>query len=142
MLTNDQIATVRSTWSLMGATTDLVAPRFYQRLFDRAPEVRQLFAHTNMEEQSEKLVQILTVVVRSLDDLQHLAPAVEALGRRHGKYGVQDEHYALVADALLDTFAEILGPAFTNDTRAAWYDAYSTLANIMKDAARTSLVAS
>lgn len=135
MMTPDQIATIRSTWNLMGATTDAVAPLFYDRLFQRDPSVRALFTHTDMPSQGEKLTQILAVVVRGLDRLDQLMPAVEALGRRHAGYGVQDAHYALVGTALLDTFADILGDAFTPDARAAWEAAYGALAAVMQRAA-------
>lgn len=134
-MTPDQIATIRSTWNLMGATTDAVAPLFYDRLFQRDPSVRSLFRQTDMPAQGEKLMQTLAVVVRSLDHLETLLPAVQALGRRHAGYGVQDAHYDLVGAALLDTFADILGDAFTSDARAAWAAAYGTLASVMQQAA-------
>lgn len=137
-MTADQIATIRSTWSLMGATTDAVAPLFYDRLFVIAPELRALFAHTDMPAQGDKLGQTLAVVVRSLDDLPRVLPAVEALGRRHAGYGVQDAHYDAVATALLDTFALILGPQFTVDARAAWSQAFGTLATVMQQAAHAA----
>ncbi|HEY0930547.1 MAG TPA: globin family protein [Gemmatimonas sp.] len=138
-MTADQIATIRSTWNLMGATTDAVAPLFYDRLFQRDPLLRALFTNTDMPSQGEKLAQTLAVVVRGLDRLDQLLPAVQALGRRHAAYGVQDAHYDLVGGALLDTFADILGDAFTSEARAAWAEAYGALATAMQEAAHTSV---
>lgn len=137
-MTADQIATIRSTWNLMGATTDAVAPLFYDRLFQRDPLLRALFTSTDMPAQGEKLAQTLAVVVRGLDHLDQLMPAVQALGRRHATYGVQDAHYDLVGAALLDTFADILGDAFTADARSAWATAYGALATVMQQAAASA----
>jgi hemoglobin-like flavoprotein len=77
------------------------------------------------------LVQTLTVVVKSIDRLDTIVPAVEALGRRHVGYGVRPEHFATVGSALLDTLATGLGKAFTPETKRAWAMAYGILAGVM-----------
>ena len=61
-MTSDQIATIRSTWNLMGATTDAVAPLFYDRLFAIAPQLRPLFPTGDLSAQAEKLGQWLQVL--------------------------------------------------------------------------------
>lgn len=134
-MTADQIATIRSTWNLMGATTDAVAPQFYDRLFAYDPALRTLFPPGDLSSQAEKLGQTLAVVVKSLDDLPRLLPAVQALGARHGGYGVTAAHYDVVGRALLDTFADVLGEHFTPTAREAWTTAYVTLATVMQEAA-------
>jgi hemoglobin-like flavoprotein len=78
---------------------------------------------------------MLRMVVRGLDRLEQLVPAVQALGRRHAGYGVRDEHYATVGAALLWTLERGLGEAFTPATRAAWAAAYALLAATMQQAA-------
>ena len=50
-------------------------------------------------------------------------------------YGVRDEHYAIVGQALLDTLAIGLGSAFTAEVRAAWTETYLVLAGVMQRAA-------
>jgi hemoglobin-like flavoprotein len=60
---------------------------------------------------------------------------VQALGRRHAGYGVTDEHYDMVAEALLWTLQQGLGEYFTPDVAAAWCSAYAILADVMKAAA-------
>jgi nitric oxide dioxygenase len=135
-MTSDQIGHLRSTWALMAASTDDVAARFYDRLFELDPSLRALFAATDMGTQGEKLVQTITVVVRGVEDLPRLLPAVEALGRRHVGYGVQEAHYATVGDALLWTFGQVLGDAFTPAARESWATAFGLLAGAMTGAAR------
>jgi hemoglobin-like flavoprotein len=65
---------------------------------------------------------------------------VEALGRRHVGYGVRDEHYSTVGEALIWTLAQGLGDAFTSEVREAWAAAYSWLAFTMQRAAATSAI--
>ncbi len=137
----EQIGQLRSTWSLMAASTDDVAERFYTRLFELDPSLRPLFAGSNMAEQGAKLLQTITVVVRGVEDLPRLLPAVEALGRRHVGYGVLESHYATVGSALLWTFEQVLGDAFPPAAREAWTTAISMLATVMINASATAVVA-
>jgi nitric oxide dioxygenase len=80
-------------------------------------------------------MQTLAVVVKSIDALETVVPAVEALGRRHAGYGVKASHYATVGQALIDTLEVGLGDAFTREAREAWSEAYSILASVMLAAA-------
>ena len=89
----------------------------------------------NIVEQGEKLMTTLKVVVKGLTRLESLVPAVQALGQRHAGYGVNDEHYDTVAEALLWTLQQGLGEYFTPDVAAAWCKAYGILAGVMKAAA-------
>ena len=122
---------IRSTWAQVTPIADTTAQLFYERLFELDPALRRLFSRTDMEAQRKNLMQTLTVVVKSIDNLAPLIPAVEALGRRHAGYGVQAKHYATVGQALLDTLQAGLGNAFTRDAREAWGDAYELLAGVM-----------
>jgi hemoglobin-like flavoprotein len=121
---------VKNSWEQVEPIREIAAALFYGRLFELDPSLRHLF-HGNMAEQGRRLMQTLTVVVRGLDRLDQLVPAVEALGRRHGAYGVQDSHYETVEQALLWTLERALGSAFTPALRAAWTDAFRLLAEIM-----------
>jgi nitric oxide dioxygenase len=128
------IRLVQFTFELIAPDADMAAESFYRHLFALDPSLRGMF-RGNMQEQGKKLMQILAIVVRGLDKLDPLLPAVRALGERHGKYGVQPKHYDTVAAALLATLAEGLGAIFTQEVREAWTTAYRTLATVMIEAA-------
>jgi hemoglobin-like flavoprotein len=134
-MTPRQIELVRSSFAAVEPIADIAATIFYRRLFDLDPAVRELFAATDMAAQRRSLMQTLTVVVRALDRLETIVPAVEALGRRHGGYGVRPEDFETVGAALLDTLEEGLGASFTTETRDAWAAAYGILASVMIGAA-------
>jgi hemoglobin-like flavoprotein len=48
---------------------------------------------------------------------------------------VSEAHHATVAEALLWTLGQGLGPAFTDEVREAWTDTYIALAGVMQRAA-------
>ena len=126
---------IRSSWAQVEPIADTAATLFYDRLFELDPALRRLFARTDMAAQRKNLMQTLTVVVKGIDRLDDLVPAVQALGRRHAGYGVRPEHYDEVGAALLWTLEQGLGDAFTPEVHNAWASAYGTLAAVMIAAA-------
>jgi hemoglobin-like flavoprotein len=122
---------VRSSFAAVEPIADVAASIFYDRLFALDPEVRDLFAATDMAAQRKNLMQTLTVVVRGIDRLEQLVPAVEALGRRHSTYGVKPEDFETVGVALIDTLRIGVGDAFDAETQEAWTAAYTILATVM-----------
>ena len=137
-MTPRQKMLVRSTFAQVLPIAETAAALFYARLFELDPSLRPLFT-SDMTEQGRKLMQMIATAVRGLDDLGTLVPAVRALGRRHGGYGVTDEHYETVAVALLCTLEIGLGDAFTDEARAAWIAVYTLLADTMKAGAAAPL---
>ena len=133
-MTPEQVTLVKQSFELVAPIVDVAAELFYDRLFTIDPSLRPMF-NGDMKAQGRKLMQTITVVVHGLDRIETLVPAVQALGRRHGKYGVMDEHYNTVASALIWTLEQGLGSAFTPDVRDAWVTAYTLLADTMKAAA-------
>lgn len=131
----DQIALIQTTFAQALTLGDVVPELFYDRLFTLDPSLRRLFTG-DMQEQGRKLVTMLTIVVRGLPKLEAILPAVQALGERHARYGVADEHYATVGAALLWTLGQGLGEAFTPEVETAWTAAYGVLADVMQTAAK------
>src|SRR5262249_49511231 len=106
------------------------AALFYDRLFEIAPEVRQLFP-ADLSGQKVKLMGILATAINNLHRLDAILPTVRQLGDRHRDYGVSAEHYATVGAALLWTLEQGIGAGFTSEVKAAWYEAYCALAEAM-----------
>jgi hemoglobin-like flavoprotein len=134
-MTPTDIDLIRVSWSGVEPIVNTAAGLFYGRLFELDPAIERLFRRTDMAAQRKILMQTLTVVVKSLDRLEQIVPAVQALGRRHAGYGVREAHYATVGAALLWTLEQGLGKAFTPPVRDAWATAYGILASVMIDAA-------
>src|SRR4051812_7662124 len=111
------IPLVQRTWNMVLLIADQAAVLFYDRLFELDPSLRGMFRSTDMGEQRKKLMQMITVAVKGLDHLDQIVPAVQALGRRHGGYGVTDAHYDTVAAALLWTLEQGLGAEWTPEAK-------------------------
>lgn len=120
---------------------DVAAKMFYERLFEIAPQVRPLFRSADMTEQGRKLMTMIATVVAGLTRLETLVPTIEDMGRRHAGYGVGDGHYEIVGQALLWTLGQGLGEAFTPEVEQAWAQAYTTLAETMKNGASRAAAA-
>lgn len=132
-LTTTQIVIVQTTFSQV-KDADLLATRFYDRLFEIDPSTQTLFKHhMDMTEQRQKLMQTLAVVVNALEDLSPLIPAIQNLGKRHVIYGVQPNHWNSVGAALLWALEDAFGPLFTDEVREAWAAAYTLIAQTATD---------
>ncbi len=142
MLSDEQRALITDNWRLIQPIVDTAADLFYRRLFELRPEYRALFGE-DMAGQKQKLVGMLTFVVRSLewggaswaDDVppdDDLFLILLALGRRHSNlYDVPDESYEAVIDALMWALDYGLGKAFTEEAQTAWTHAMLLISNTM-----------
>ena len=128
------IKLVQDSWKLVAPIADDTAAMFYAKLFEINPALQPLF-RGDMREQGRKLMAIITTAVNSLTKLETIIVAVQDLGRRHGDYGVEQQDYDTVAEALLWTLEKSLGAAWNEDLKAAWVETYTTLAGIMVAAA-------
>jgi hemoglobin-like flavoprotein len=139
-MTADEIALVRQSFEQIAPHAERVGTALYERLFAEDPSLRLLF-RTDMRTQVGHFMAAVAMVVRSLDDLGPILGHIEALGRRHVTYGVEPRHIAAAGGALLATLEAELGEAFIPEMRAAWANAYTTLAGAMIAAMRETIPA-
>jgi hemoglobin-like flavoprotein len=133
-MTPENQALVRDSFAKIAPIAPQAAGLFYDRLFVLDPTLKPLFKG-DMVEQGRKLMAMIGTAVANLNRLEAIVPAVQDLGRRHAGYGVQPADYDTVAAALLWTLGQGLGDAFSPPVEAAWTEAYTILATVMKDAA-------
>ena len=134
-MTPIQIKAVQDSFALIAPDRDHVAAIFYERLFKLDAGLRPLFT-SNLAEQGHKLMSMLALVVRSLENIGGLVPVMEAMGERHHSYGVRNEHYDTVGAALLWTLETGLGAACTAHVRESWTTAYRLISDTMMIGAR------
>jgi hemoglobin-like flavoprotein len=125
---------------------DLVAPHgdqlmeiFYTDLFAAAPEVKPLFAGTDMRRQRAMLLAALGLLRRSLRNLEAILPSLEAMGARHAGYGVLPEHYPIVGEVLIGSMATVAGARWEPAYTEAWAEAFEAVAGAMIAGAETQL---
>ena len=116
------------------------AKTFYSNLFSVYPQTRLLFKDTDMKLQETSLMAALGLVISSLkkSDYDQLALVLQRLGQRHEGYGVTSEHYWMVGNVLLRTFADFLGNQWTPELNDAWADAYQAVVTLMQPAAESA----
>jgi hemoglobin-like flavoprotein len=129
-VTPRRIQLVQDNFAMILPRRDEVARSFYDNLFVIDPSLRSMFP-ADLSDQGRKLMQVLAVVVRSLDNLLPLLPSIDDMARRHVAYGVLDHHYAVVGQALIRTLQDGLGTAFTQEMEEAWREAYGILSSRM-----------
>lgn len=139
-MTPEQQDLVRESWRRFEPTLRDAGAQFYERLFALNPVLQRLFAGVDMVEQEKKLMAMLAQIVQVIDQPDQLVGPVAMLGRRHVHYGVKDGDYESVGAALLWTLDEVLGDAFTPQVRAAWSEAYLTVATVMRRAAAREVI--
>jgi len=137
MLPARKLQLLRDTYSLIEPRAGFAGLVFYRNLFNLDPSLRTLFK-TSIELQARKLMEALSYTIATFENADTLVPVLEAMGRRHVAYGVRGEHYESVIQALLQTFAEMLGREFSTEARETWEEALSFIAKVMKHGAAKS----
>ena len=133
-LTLEQRRCVRDSFDLLRDQAIPFGLLFYGKLFELDPAARQLF-HVDLSVQVQKLMDMLTSVVESLDNFEGLHARLAELGRKHTEYGVRPEQYEILTEALLWSMAQALGPDFDSPTRETWRAALAFISAVMKSGA-------
>ncbi|MDH3243105.1 MAG: 2Fe-2S iron-sulfur cluster-binding protein [Saprospiraceae bacterium] len=127
----DQNLVLQASLDQLLKNEESFAARFYDKVFTRAPEVRQLFSE-NMFEQGRMLTHMLRGIIYALSRPNHLQMGLLALGRQHKDYGVLPDHYPLVRDILCETISEELDQDYTAEVEKAWRQALDMIIGIMQ----------
>ncbi len=134
-MNTDQIKLVQNSFEKVRPISETAAKLFYKRLFELKPSFKSLFKG-DMKTQGIMLMKMLDYVVTGLDEPDKIVPAIKDLGKRHVGYGVKEEYYETIGEALLWTLEKGIGEDFTQDVKEAWAEAYKLLSDTMKSAAR------
>ncbi|HEU5164312.1 MAG TPA: globin domain-containing protein [Chitinophagaceae bacterium] len=131
IMTKEQILLIKKTWGIFREIDPvLIGDVFYSKLFFDMPHLEHLF-HTPKEEQSKKLVEMLSVIVGRLDRLEELTEEIKQLAIRHVQYGVKEQHYKAVGVALLWTLQQGLGSDWNEKVKEAWATCFQILSDTM-----------
>ena len=129
-LTRQNQDTLITSFSQILLRANTVTEIFYDRLFEAAPEVRDLFPE-EMIHQRRKIIEILQIAVQSVYHLELLTPRLRELGKSHINYGVKPEYYPIAHEAWLLTLEEALGEDCTPQVKEAWSNFILYVADIM-----------
>jgi hemoglobin-like flavoprotein len=133
-MTQQQVLLVQKTWKLFrDIKPEIIGDVFYSKLFTDMPVLRRMFK-SPMTSQYKKLIEMLSMMVGRLHNLDEVTEDIKEMAKRHVGYGVKPAHYKIVGDALLWTLAQGLGNDWNEEVREGWTDCYNVLSGIMIDA--------
>ncbi|MGV9687657.1 globin domain-containing protein [Streptomyces sp. NPDC003444] len=124
---------VRRTLAEIAPIADRVTSYFYALLFVRHPGLRDMFP-VAMDTQRDRLLKALLTAAEHMDDAPVLTAYLQNLGRGHRKYGTHSTHYPAVGEALVGALTRY-ATTWDDATQAAWVRTYTTISQIMIDAA-------
>ena len=122
MLTPSQLAAVEASLPIVAANATAITGRFYDRLFEAYPELRNLFNQGNQlsGEQKKALAGAVYAYAKNYDRREVLAPLLSRIAHKHASLGVGPEMYSIVGEHLMAAIGEILGSNLTADVADAW----------------------
>jgi hemoglobin-like flavoprotein len=133
------VTLLRTSFEALRPQAPALVHRFYEILFERYPQVRPMFAHTDLAKQRQMLIQALAILVANLERPDILKNYLGAMGARHSGYGARDAHYDAVGECLLAAMAEIAGPLWTEELAREWAETYGAVASLMKQGAAAAV---
>jgi hemoglobin-like flavoprotein len=122
---------LRSSFELVVTRQPDMTHLFYNELFSRYPQAKNLFGRNSQEKQEKMLSEALVAVLDHLEDAPWLTSTLSGLGQKHEGYGVTPEMYNWVGEALLVTIAKVAGNDWNKELETAWTDAYSAIVSMM-----------
>ncbi|MCP5070455.1 MAG: globin [bacterium] len=118
---------------LSGHETQLVK-EFYALFFERHPEVTELFGEHSLSEQEEMVRETLISVVAWLEREPWLQTNLEAMGKSHSEYGVEDRMYDWMVECMLDALERVSGAKWRDEYEPAWRSARGHLTDVRRAA--------
>lgn len=133
-ITSHQTVLVQSSFAKLIENIDTATEVFFGQLFALDPSLKPLFIG-DMQVQGRKMIQTLLMIVNTLNDPASVGTVIRETSLRHVTYGVKEEYYEPVGQALIATIRQSLGAECTPEIEAAWTAAYELVATIAKAAA-------
>ncbi|KAK9832755.1 hypothetical protein WJX84_006103 [Apatococcus fuscideae] len=144
-MTLDRVAQCQAMWSFVSGKMNSQGAEekmrqagvlLFYNLFELEPRLRQLFpfktgaGHIDdreLEQHGMRVVSTLGHVVQRLSDLDTLMPELTNLCARHIKYGVEMQHYDILATAFLITMETALKLTWTQEHKDAWFSVFGVI---------------
>ncbi|MGB1448809.1 MAG: pentapeptide repeat-containing protein [Flavobacteriaceae bacterium] len=126
-----RIELVEKSFEKVRENKDTFALSFYDQLFIESPQLKPLFANTNLTKQSEKLYGSLVLLVENIRNPAVLQSVLGPLGEKHKGYGAIEKHYPLIGAALIHTLSKYIGEEWTDEVEQAWVTTYGAVVDMM-----------
>jgi nitric oxide dioxygenase len=133
MLTQKTKDTVKATAPVLAEHGYPIIQRFYERLFQAHPELKNVFnmVHQEQGQQQQALARAVYAYAENIENPESLAAVLRNIAHKHASLDVRAEHYPVVGEQLLAAIKDVLGDAATDEIIAAWAQAYGNLADVL-----------
>ncbi len=106
--------------------------RFYDRLFTRHPQLRELFGPNSAPVQEEMLSETLISAVDDLEGLPWIEDNMQLLSAKHGDADVTHEMYDWWAECVIETLAGLSGSDWSPRLEQLWRRQIERLCALMR----------
>jgi len=142
-LTTEEVKDVKASWVKVAALgSEEVGVLLFKEIFRLAPDALSLFSFKDLPQSElyksrqlknhgKKVVDTVGAAVGGLHDLPSIVPVLQSLGVRHAHLGLEEAHFKVVGEALINTLALGLGESFTPSLKKAWVKVYVTVQTVM-----------
>jgi nitric oxide dioxygenase len=126
MLTPSHRNAIQASLPVVVAHATAITGRFYERLFEANPELRNLFNQGNQASGAQKqaLAAAVYAYAKHCDDPAVLAPLLNRIAHKHASLGVAPEMYKVVGEHLMAAIGETIGDKLTSEIAEAWGAVY------------------
>jgi nitric oxide dioxygenase len=133
MLTQKTKDIVKATAPVLAQHGYPIIQRFYQRLFQAHPELKNVFnmAHQEQGQQQQALARAVYAYAENIENPGSLAAVLRNIANKHASLDVRAEHYPVVGEHLLGAIKDVLGDAASDEIISAWAQAYGNLADVL-----------
>ncbi|KHO64441.1 NO-inducible flavohemoprotein [Pseudomonas flexibilis] len=133
MLSQDTKDLIKATAPVLAEQGSTIIRRFYQRLFEAHPDLRNLFNMTHQQrgQQQEALARAVYAYAANIEQPETLAAVLENIAHKHASLGVRPDQYPIVGEHLLGAIKDVLQEAASQDILDAWAQAYGQLADLL-----------
>ncbi len=125
MLDSKTIEIVQSTVPVLKEHSKQIGKRFYELLFEKAPDLYNMFNQTNQK----RGIQQEDAAGEHITNLEAIKPVIERISQKHRAIGVKAEQYPVVGETLLQAVKDVLGDTASDEIIEAWGQAYGYIAN-------------
>lgn len=123
---------LRAALAKLQPQVQAVIGRFYERLFERRPDFRPYFAHTDWTRQRRMLLGALVMALEAEEEPEAVVDTIRAYGRRHDSYTLSDADYEVFGATLKETLQDALAADWTPKVDEAWDHAFEHLVTTMR----------
>jgi len=131
VLDEKTISIVQSTAPVLKEHSKEIGLRFYKLLFEKAPDLYNVFNQTNQKRgiQQEALGYSVYAAGEYITNLDAIKPVIERISQKHRAIGIKAEQYPVVGETLLQAVKDVLGDAATDEIINAWGKAYGYISD-------------